>query len=283
MTNTYATLSNPLNPAKEETLRRLYSVIGSMQVVLLGAFARDLIFNHICGIEVPRATMDIDTCVQMVSWDHFDTACENLKAIGFCEDGPDHPEKMYDTNGQEVDLLPFGSLSEDGRTITWQTDSSPWTILGIQEAHDKAWKVRIDELELRVSPPCAMIYLKMLSTYDRPGDRRRKDTQDIDFVLEHYLDATGRERLRSDGSDADVMVLESGDIEKATARVVGRDIASMVEAETFGALSDILTKETESRSRCPIGHELAGYYQGSFSRARSILKAIRIGLEEGRS
>ena len=33
-----------------------------MPVVLLGAFARDLIFDHIHGIEdIPRATMDIDT------------------------------------------------------------------------------------------------------------------------------------------------------------------------------------------------------------------------------
>lgn len=283
MTNTYATLSNPLNPAKAETLKRLYSVIGSIEVVLLGAFARDLIFDHIHGIEVPRATMDIDICVQMASWDDFNVARERLKEIGFHDDGPDHPEKLYDMNGQEVDLLPFGNLSEDGKTITWRADSSPWTILGIQEAHDQAWLVRIDEMELRVIPPCAMIYLKMLSTYDRPDARRKKDTADIDFVLEHYLDATGRERLRSGGSDADVMGLESGDLEKATARVVGRDTAGMVTADTHSALSDIFEQETESGSRCPICHELAGYHQGRFARARSILKAMRNGLEEGRS
>lgn len=119
MTVIYDPLSNPLNPAKTKTLKRLYSVIGSMPVILLGAFARDLIFDHIYGIEdIPRATMDIDTCVQMASWDDFNTACNSLKAMGFINEEEEHPEKFTDTNGQEVDLLPFGGLSEDGKTIT---------------------------------------------------------------------------------------------------------------------------------------------------------------------
>lgn len=83
MTATYDNLLNPLNPAKADTLRRLYSVVGSMPVVLLGAFARDLLFFHIHGLEVPRATMDIDACVQMASWDDFNAACLKLKELGF--------------------------------------------------------------------------------------------------------------------------------------------------------------------------------------------------------
>ena len=81
MTNTFETLSNPLNPGKARTLERLFSVVGSMQVVLLGAFARDLIFYHIFGFEVPRATMDIDTCVQMASWEDFNAACASAPCV----------------------------------------------------------------------------------------------------------------------------------------------------------------------------------------------------------
>ena len=36
----------------------------------------------------------------------------------------DHPEKFTDTTRQEVDMLPFGSLSEDGKTITWPADNA---------------------------------------------------------------------------------------------------------------------------------------------------------------
>lgn len=58
MSAIYDQLLNPISPAKVETLKRLYSVVGSMPVVLLGAFVRDLIFNHIHDIPVHRATKD---------------------------------------------------------------------------------------------------------------------------------------------------------------------------------------------------------------------------------
>lgn len=280
MMNTFEALSNPLDSDKAETLERLFSVIGSMKVVFLGAFARDLIFYHINGIEAPRATMDIDICVQMSSWDDFNAACKELRAIGFSDDGPEHPEKLRDINGQEIDLLPFGSLSEDGRTITWPTDDSPWTILGIQEAHDHAWQVRIDGMNLRVIPPCGMIYLKMLSIYDRPDARRKKDTQDINYVLKHYLNVTERDRLRSNGSDSDLMEKCRGDLELAAARLAGRDIGGIISDETSRELSEILHKEATSRSRCPIAHTLASHYRGSFQRSREVLKNILEGLSD---
>ena len=151
MTATYDKLLNPLELAKADTLHRLYSVVGSMPVVLLGAFARDLLFYHVHGIEVPRATMDIDTCVQMASWE-----------------------------------------------------------------------------------------------------------------------------------DYDAMKQENGDLQRATARVVGRDIAQVVSAQTASELAELLRKEVEGGSRCPIGHELAGYHQGQFARARSILSSLRSGFDDRR-
>jgi predicted nucleotidyltransferase len=276
-------LLNPINPGNAETLKRLYSVVGSMPVVLLGAFARDLIFYHVHGIEVPRATMDMDTCVQMASWDDFNAACEQLKELGFTNKKEEHPEKFFDANGQEVDLLPFGSLSEDGKTITWPQDDSLWTITGIQEAHDHAWLVRVDEIELRVIPPCAMIYLKMFAIYDRPDDRKRKDTGDIQFVLKNYLEVTGRERLRAGGSDGDVMELVKGDLESATARVAGRDMRRILSAASAEQLAEIFRKETVSETWKPIAQQLANLHQGQFGRAREILISLRDGFNEVRS
>ena len=280
MTATYAKLSNPLNPAKADTLRRLYSVVGSMPVVLLGAFARDLLFYHVRGIEVPSATKDIDTCVQMASWDDFNAACDNLKAMGFENEEEEHPEKFVDTNGQMVDLLPFGSLSEDGKTIVWPQDESPWKICGIQEAYEHAILIQVDGLELRVIPPCALIYLKMFSVHDRPEDRRKKDTADIQFVLENYLRMAGKERLRSDGNDGDVMELVQGNLPQAVARVAGRDAGSILTADSRSELLEVLRVETESGTRCPIAHELAGFHKGQFATARSILSSLKAGVED---
>ncbi len=280
MMSTCTKLLNPIDPAKVITLKRLYSVVGSMPGVLLGAFARDLIFYHIHGIEVPRATKDIDICVQVAEWRVFNNACEQLKKLGFENDKVAHPEKFFDTNGQEVDLLPFGNLSEDGRKIIWPQDASSWTITGIQEAYEHALIICVEGLDIHVAPPCAMIYLKMLSVHDRPDDRRKKDTGDIQFVLNNYLDFTGRERLRSGGRDGDVMKLVQGDLELAVARIVGRDIGKILSGNSAKELSEILRIETVSETRKPIARELASLHKGRFDRARAILASLRDGFDE---
>ena len=282
MKNTFSTLLKPLNPAKVETLQRLYTATETIPVVLLGAFARDLLFYHLHGVEVPRATKDIDTSVQMSSWENFDAVCRKLLELGFRNKSPLHPEKFTDTNGQEVDMLPFGSLSEDGKTITWPADNSPWTISGIQEAYDHALLFRQAAFEFRIIPPAAMIYLKIFSTCDRPRDRKKKDSADINFVLNNYLTATGKGRLKSSGSDGDIMEKVKGDLERAAAWLAGRDMAGIVSAQTAGDLLGLLRKETEGTSLCPIAHELANYHEGKFARSREILKSLRDGFEEAR-
>jgi predicted nucleotidyltransferase len=282
MKNTFSTLLKPLNPDKVETLQRLYTATETIPVVLLGAFARDLLFYHLHGVEVPRATKDIDTSVQMKSWENFNAICRKLLELGFHIKKPNHPEKFTDTNGQEVDMLPFGSLSEDGKTITWPADNSPWTISGIQEAYDHALLFRQAAFEFRIIPPAAMIYLKIFSTCDRPRDRKKKDSADINFVLTNYLTATGKGRLKSSGSDGDIMEKVKGDLERAAAWLAGRDMAGIVSAQTAGDLLGLLRKETEGTSLCPIAHELANYHEGKFARSREILKSLRDGFEEAR-
>ena len=282
MKNTFSTLLKPLNPAKVETLQRLYTATETIPVVLLGAFARDLLFYHLHGVEVPRATKDIDTSVQMSSWKNFDAVCRKLLELGFRNKSPLHPEKFTDTNGQEVDMLPFGSLSEDGKTITWPADNSPWTISGIQEAYDHALLFRQATFEFRIIPPAAMIYLKIFSTCDRPHDRKKKDSADINFVLNNYLTATGKGRLKSSGSDGDIMEKVKGDLDRAAAWLAGRDMAGIVSAQTAVDLLGLLRKETEGTSLCPIAHELANYHEGKFARSREILKSLRDGFEEAR-
>ena len=174
MTTICEARSNPLDPAKAETLQHLCSAMGARPIVLVGAFARDLIFYHVYGIEAPQATMDIDISVGVASWSEYQQACDALRKLKFENANPDHPEKFTDVNGQEVDLLPFGGLSTDGKAIRWPMDGSSWTISGIQEACAAAWRFSIGAHELRVAPPCALIYLKLFAAHDRPEARKKR-------------------------------------------------------------------------------------------------------------
>jgi predicted nucleotidyltransferase len=118
--------------------------------------------------------------------------------------------------------------------------------------------------------------------HDRPEVRRKKDTGDIQFVLKNYLAVIGRERLRSDGQDGDVMPLAGGNLEIATARVAGRDIGKMLNEVSAEELAEVLRIETVSATCKPIAQELAGLCRGDFGRARQILTSLRSGFNEVR-
>jgi len=45
---------------------------------VVGAFARDLIFEHIHRIPAPRTTLDIDIGVEVASWEEFEKLTSEL-------------------------------------------------------------------------------------------------------------------------------------------------------------------------------------------------------------
>lgn len=251
-------------------------------MVLVGAFARDLIYCHGHGIEAPKATFDIDISIGVASWDEYQHACDALIELKFANADSGHPEKFTDLNGQEVDLLPFGGLSPDGKTIRWPGDGSQWTISGIQEACEKAWLFQVDACELRVAPPCALMYLKLFAAHDRPEDRKNKDAQDVHFLLKHYVDVTGKGRLRMGGSDADAMSKVDGDLWRAAAWLAGRDMGQILSVGSADVLAAILRTETASRSRSHVAHAMSAHCGGDFGKARALLQALRDGFEEVR-
>lgn len=251
-------------------------------MVLVGAFARDLIYCHAHGIAAPKATFDIDISIGAASWEEYQRAGRALIEMEFVNADPGHPEKFTDLNGQEVDLLPFGGLSPDGKTIRWPVDGSQWTISGLHEACEKAWRFHAGADEFRVAPPCALIYLKLFAVHDRPEDRRNKDAQDIHFLLKHYADVTGRDRLRTGGGDADVMSKTNGDLSRAAAWLAGRDMGKVLAVGSADVLAAILRTETTSQSRCHVAHSMSAHCGGDFGKARAQLQALRDGFEENR-
>ena len=85
MTNTCVTLLNPVDENRVQTLTRLATTAEArgLELLLLGAFARDLLFWHTHGIECSRETMDVDLVIQMKSWAAYHEFRSVLIADGF--------------------------------------------------------------------------------------------------------------------------------------------------------------------------------------------------------
>ena len=275
--------SRPLEGRKADALAKVSSATRGWpsQPMLVGAVARDVWFWHLNGIETERATEDLDISMEFPDWKGFHAFVKVLLGLGFAQPVPDHPEKFIDPDTrQKIDLLPFGDLSEDGRSIVWPTDQSRWSILGFEESYQNAALLNVaPKLAVRIATLPAMVILKAVAFYERLEARKRKDGSDIGFTLARYLDVGNRARLAS-GADADVMDLVGGDIQRAGAVLLGRDMGRLAKPPTRELVVAKLRLETGSSSNCPLAKEIQRKVtQGDFARARILLGGILAGME----
>jgi predicted nucleotidyltransferase len=276
--------SRPIDPHKASVLSRIVSATRGQVTapMLVGAFARDVWFWHMQGIETGRATEDLDISLQVRDWDAFRDFVEIVKSLGFEPVLPDHPEKLVDPEtGQRLDLLPFGELSTNGRTIVWPPDGKTWSILGFEETYEASALMTLGNggiPGLRVATLPALVLLKCVALYERIEDRKRKDGADIGFIAKRYLDIESKDRLL-DGPDADIMDRVQGDKELAGCMLLGRDMGRIARPATRDLVTGHLRHETERSSRCPLAREVSRLTLGDFSRARVLLGSILEGME----
>lgn len=286
MTDTCATLLNPVDERRVRTLAKLAATAESqgLNVLLLGAFARDLLFWHLHSIECRRATMDVDIVVQLKDWTAYHKYRSELVALGFKEDeAENHPEKLIDPQTDiEVDLLPFGEIAKDGKTVVWPEDDSRWSVVGIQDAYDHALLLEISDEGVSYRIPFisvpSLVMLKIVAAKERPRARAKKDTVDIGFIVRRYLDIGNRARLETPPHN-DILNSVDYDLDRATAQLLGRDIGSIVVDATQDHLVALLEQEVASKSLCLFTRRLSSALShGDFAKARQIVRDILDGL-----
>ena len=247
----------------------------------IGAMARDLIFHHGYGIEVGRATRDIDLAVQVSDWDQFAQLKNGLLETGsFNETNKVH--KLVNDHGMQFDIVPFGTIKQQDGSISWLPDNAvKMNVLGFDEALEDAMPMKLNmnpHLEVLVVSPTSLVVLKLISWKDRPQERAR-DAIDIGFVINHYLDAGNNERFFEDHSD---IMASPFDYIESGARLLGRDIANLAKQETLSTIIDLLEQQTaENSQHLLIQHMIARADEDSqFDIALRNLMAIRDGIRD---
>ena len=112
MNRVWLDISNRIDPLQTEALGeldRLATELGTPFVVV-GATARDMVLHHGFGLEVRRATRDIDLGLEIAHWDTFQDLENSLLATGrFVADRA--AQRLIFTDGDHrlpVDLIPYG-------------------------------------------------------------------------------------------------------------------------------------------------------------------------------
>jgi predicted nucleotidyltransferase len=85
---------------------------------VVGATARDIILHYGFGLEIRRATQDIDVGVRLENWEEFGLISAKLIESGLFVQTRE-AQRVYFKETFPVDILPFGRISEPQETISW--------------------------------------------------------------------------------------------------------------------------------------------------------------------
>jgi predicted nucleotidyltransferase len=247
---------------------------------VIGATARDIIFEYAYGIKAPRGTRDIDLAVQVASWQEFQQLQNQLIATGQFSSTKMAQRLLYH-NEIPVDIVPFGAINHED-SIAWPPENSiKMSVIGFQEANDTTQIVTLSEnpaLDVNVVTPQSLVLLKLTAWKDRCA-QNTKDAQDLAFILLNYLDAGNNKRLYEEHQDWVENI--DFDYEISGARLLGHDMAAIISGSTKLIINQLLEIETGQQNQYKLAEAMAPERnRRSFEKNLALLEALYLGLNE---
>ena len=278
-----------LDLADKKDLRPLAALIRDLQmaapdadVMLVGAMARDVLLMHAYGIELPRATTDIDIALAARDWAAFHALRDALIASEkFIARTTTLHKLVYVDLNIAIDLIPFKGVEDEKGNITWPPDNAEvMSLIGYREARASAITVGLpyDQQMAVVSLPMLAV-LKVFAWIERHLTEPRKDARDLDAILSNYLTAGNDDRLYSEA--AHLLDSPTYDYDLAGAWMCGRDARNTLEANSNRAariiaqLNTMLDRETDPDGPLRYVGEIQS---GNPDKTRTMLAAFAAGL-----
>jgi len=230
-------------------LRALQTVAipAKVEFFLMGAAARDLMLRHAHNIEPHRQTEDVDFAVMVNDWSQFEPLRTALLGSGEFSPRGAATHKLRHSSGLPLDIVPFGGIERSDRTIVWPPDySTVFNCFGAREAFATTQWVQLPECSpVRVPSIPALTILKVVAWHDRRHSHPGKDAGDLLLYLRSYMDCGNFDRAAAEHSD--LFEAEDFDHHEAGARLLGRDMALLLDESAIQRILAILVPEAEEQ------------------------------------
>ena len=155
---------------------------------------------------------------------------------------------------------------------------------GFEEVYENSTTIRLSsapELDIKLPTLPGLAILKIIS-WEQRYPVRKKDAEDLLFILRKYEDAGNTERLY--GKELNLLIEESFDTTNAGARLLGRDMANIANSGTLNALRRILENETWDQGQFKLVMDMVRGTQSigdHFDKALLLVEKLKKGLIEG--
>lgn len=222
------TKSELANDLLYDTLKGLSEVFSSfnLDLVIVGASARDLGMKLLGADESKRRTADLDVAVAVKDWSQYTSSSEALVQ--------NHFKKLKATqkfvykgidngNDYEVDVVPYGEVADD-EIVKWPPKGVPeMSVRCYQDVMSNALDVEIEDIKVRIAPLSGQFLIKLDTWIDR-NDRENKDALDMKFIMSEYYMAN----ILACDNLPDVVTVERGDTLLWGAQWIGYETSKML-------------------------------------------------------
>lgn len=262
----------PLGDTLLALIRRLDAVMKQLATpyFVIGATARDILVEHVHGLDTARATRDIDFAVAIPSWDDYDRLKATLTATGEFTLSASAHRLIFgkDEGAYPLDLVPFDGVENGGEIVWPPTGESVMNVAGYGDAYASALDIEIEPgfLVKIVSLP-AMVVLKILAWNDRP--ERDKHASDVLLVLRSYHQAGQFDRLYDEALD--LLEQYDYDLELAGAALLGLDVKRDIAVDVRTQVTQVFASE---RSLDKFLVQMMRSYPGKPEHARRLILAF---------
>lgn len=244
---------------------------------LIGANARDVqLYKK--GIKPSRATGDIDFAIMVPDIETYDTLFTELCNRGFLKTKEPH-RLYYKKTNTAIDLLPYGEI-EEAYTVNFVERNLVLSVLGFREVGDGAevFPLPNSGSTIPVTPVEGIFILKLVSWSEKPA-HRKKDLEDISYLLEHAWDLY-EEDAYNDHSD---LFDDDFEMTKVAARIIGRKMRPILDENPTlkETIVSILKKSIQDKEKAENPEvTLAQEMNKTIDEIQEILHKILIGIRD---
>ncbi len=245
MKNTFVNIAGKLPGALVELYGDISAISKELDidVLVVGAMARDLVLAHGYGSVIERGTRDADFGINVSSWSNFERLKNGLITAGFIPNKT-RVHKLIRSGSDglpwEIDIVPFGAIADSNNSISWPPKGEfAMRVLGFAEAFRYSLKVQVrdnPDITLSVASPAGVCLLKLVSWLDREKEYRPKDATDFGYLVRNY---TNIPEIFDAAYEEGYMEAQGWDESKASAMKLGHDVGAIA----LPATTDFLKKE----------------------------------------
>ena len=159
----------------------------SIPFFIVGAFARDIVMQHIYKISSTRKTKDVDIAVMVGNWNDYESIKKRLIHEYNFKQG-DKTHELISNTGVYIDLIPFGEIEENHK-IAWPPKFRfRMNMIGYEEVYQSAIPILLDgKYPLRVASLEGLVLLKLIAWNDRKRNAGSKHINDLMFIIDEYF------------------------------------------------------------------------------------------------